>query len=153
MILRITMCKYAFFGIYLLIDSNRLKHFDFQYIVFRHADIIAGIAGFKTITKVAQCQAQALPYMLETNENLCIQMMTGCGKTLLYGIGAITTVNKAKQEPQVLVVCVSYEAAVQTFHVLSRLAIFTGVTIGLATNEIGFASRSKLLILNIQILF
>lgn len=91
---------------------------------------------------MALSQAQVIPYLLETEENLCIAMSSGCGKTLIYAIGAITKVDRTKNKPQVLCVCVSYEAAIQTAKILNQIAIFTGVKVGLATNEIGYALKS-----------
>lgn len=115
----------------------------FDFIIYRHEDIVLSMANFKTITKVAISQAQALPYFLETNENLCIAMSCGYGKTLLYAIGAVTKVDTDKKYPQVLCVCSTYEAALQTALVLSRLSIFKDVKVGVASQEIGLAAKSK----------
>lgn len=118
-------------------------YFDFSFFLCSDANIISGIMALKTISKVAITQAQALPYILEANANLSIAMTTGTGKTLLYGIAAISKVNVQNEKPQVLVVCATYEAAIQTQNVLARLAIFTGAKVGLATSEIGLASIRK----------
>lgn len=69
-------------------------------------------------------------------------MSTGCGKTLMYSIAAISKVDPEKNEPQVLCVCITYEAALVAFGILTQLAMFTPVNVGLASQEIGFASRS-----------
>lgn len=115
----------------------------FDFIVFRHKDIIVGIKHSNKIEKVAQSQAQALPYLLETNSNLCIAMSTGSGKTLLYAIAAISKVDTRKNHPQVLCVCHTYEAALQTAHILHRAAMFTHVEVGLVSQDIGLAAQSK----------
>lgn len=92
---------------------------------------------------MAQSQAQALPYLLETNNNLCIAMSTGSGKTLLYAIAAVDKVDIHKKHPQVLCVCLSYEAAVQTADILHRVGIFKNIKVGLATQEIDLAAKSE----------
>lgn len=116
-----------------------------KFIIYRHPDIVSGIHA-QNIGKVAKSQAQGLPYLLETNENLCIAMSTGTGKTLLYGIAAVSKVDIRKNHPQVLCVCATYEAAVQTAQILHQLSVFKNIQVGLATREIGLAARSEFII-------
>lgn len=96
------------------------------------------------ISNVSCCQAEILNRLLNTSENFAIAASYGCGKTLLYGIAAVNKVNTNVAKPQVLILCTTYEAAVQTANILSRIAMYTKVNVSLATKDMALARRSKL---------
>lgn len=99
------------------------------------------------ITNVSRCQAAILNRFLNTNENFAIAASHGSGKTMLYGIAAVNKVNLDIEKPQVLIICTTYEAAVQTSLVLCRIAMFTNVNVCLATKDMSVAAQSKIILL------
>lgn len=105
-------------------------HFIFEN---RQKDVIAGINSM-SISKLSKVQALAFEEhgMLNGNGNFAIVSDTGTGKTLLYSIAAVNSVDVNNPKVQVLCICATHEGAMQTANVMQRVAIYASVKIGMA---------------------
>lgn len=86
------------------------------------------------ISKLSKVQALAFDNhdLFNRNDNLAIISGTGSGKTLLYAIAAVQSVDSNNAKLQVLCICATHEAAIQTANVIQQVAVYTHVKIGLA---------------------
>lgn len=69
-----------------------------------------GELGFKEPTKV---QAQAIPFVLESNQDLVALAQTGTGKTAAFSLPIIHKLNKDAKAIQALVLCPTRELCIQ----------------------------------------
>lgn len=99
--------------------------------IIRNHDIIIGINAMG-ISKLSKIQALAFPDLLNGRDNMTIVSDTGTGKTLVFAIAAVNSVNANNPKLQVLCICATHENAIQTANVIQRVAIYTQVTIGMA---------------------
>lgn len=103
-------------------------------LLYSDENIIAGVNSLG-IDKLSKIQAHSIPKLLFEDGNKAILNATGSGKTLAYSIAAINHVDVTKKTPQVICLCATYEAALQTSWILKRVATFTDVNIGMAVQD------------------
>lgn len=74
-----------------------------------------------------------VPVLLgDSTTDIWVTSNPGSGKTLAYALGVLSRIDSTKNYPQALCVAYSREAALQTANLLSKLAVFKNVKIGLA---------------------
>ncbi|XP_037948987.1 DEAD-box helicase Dbp80-like [Teleopsis dalmanni] len=91
------------------------------------ADLLKAVyaAGFNRPSKI---QANALPLLLaDPPLNLVAQSQSGTGKTAAFVLAMLTRVNKKLNYPQVICLCPTYELAIQTGEICTKLS--AGITV------------------------
>ena len=81
------------------------------------------------ISNLSKIQALALDDFLNGTRDMAIISDTGTGKTLLYAVAAVNFVDSNNKKLQVLCICGTYEAAMQTAKVFTQVAMYTPVKI------------------------
>ncbi len=66
--------------------------------------------GFETPTEI---QSKAIPFLLETNQDLIALAQTGTGKTAAFGLPIISQIDTNSRYPQALVICPTRELCLQ----------------------------------------
>lgn len=66
--------------------------------------------GFETPTEI---QSKAIPFLLETNQDLIALAQTGTGKTAAFGLPIISQIETHLRYPQALVICPTRELCLQ----------------------------------------
>lgn len=97
------------------------------------------------ISNLSEIQAHVFPHLLNSNDNLFIVSDSGTGKTLLYAVAAIKSVDASKENVQVLCICATYETAIQTANVIRQVAAHTPIKIGMAVKDEKSTYYDKLL--------
>lgn len=87
------------------------------------------------VYRLTNLQFDLLRKISATTKNMILSCAPGTGKTIAYGIKIIKQVDTSKLYPQVLCMCSTYEAAIQTQTILSQMAVGLGVVIGNATQD------------------
>ncbi len=75
-------------------------------------EIISAISelGFETPTPI---QAESIPHILTSDQDLIALAQTGTGKTAAFGLPAIHRIDTTKKEPQTIVLCPTRELCLQ----------------------------------------
>lgn len=85
---------------------------------------------------MSNIQALFLPKLMHQNGNIALVGETGTGKSLALAIAAVHHADVTKKTPNVIVVCATYEAAIQMSNVIQQVAIHTSIKIGLAVQNL-----------------
>lgn len=85
-------------------------------------------------------QCAVLHKLLNNRKNLLVIGSPGMGKTIPYAIAALTKVDPALLYPQIICICATHEAAIQTARIFRRMV---GYTQGFIQIEIGHAVQGK----------
>lgn len=86
------------------------------------------------ITQITTFQSDLIE-MLNNDKNLLVIGSPGIGKTIAYAIAVLRHVDTKENYPQVLCLCSSHEAAIQTGKILTQMATHTDMKIGFATRD------------------
>lgn len=87
------------------------------------------------ITGLTKLQVDFVFKMTKIQKCLVLSGSPGTGKTIAYGITIHNHVDRAKNYPQVLCLCATYETAIQTQNILCQMAVNSGIKIGSAIQE------------------
>ncbi|XP_055309062.1 DEAD-box helicase Dbp80-like [Sitodiplosis mosellana] len=85
-----------------------------------------------------------LSQMNDDSQNLVVVSKPGTGKTVAVSIGVLNYVNRKQNYPQVLYLCTTHEAAVQTAKQLTGMAIGTEIKVGTALKNSNVTLGHKL---------
>lgn len=80
-------------------------------------------------------QAKTLPKLLNTTKDIAIVSNSGCGTTTALGICVVNHVNVNIKAPQVLVMCCSFEAAIQFHQKVESIAFLTDVSLDVVVSS------------------
>lgn len=133
-ILKNLFSKYYFQQTFYAMTLSKYKHcliLNINYRFVRNQDILAGIALMAS--KPSKLQVEALQMLLLESKDAIL--FNGYGKTFAVAIAMIQHVDSTKEHPQVLCICTTREAAIQTHEMVEHLAWYTGVTVGLAVKD------------------
>ena len=75
-------------------------------------------------SKPSKIQETALPILINERKNMIAQSQSGTGKTAAFTLAALSRVDVNLKYPQVIILSPTYELAVQTYKVATRMAKF-----------------------------
>lgn len=90
--------------------------------------------GFKDASSL---QAKVLPELLNSARNKVLVSYPGSGMTTALAICILHHVKVNINRPQVLVVCATFEAALQFYQTLKNIAVLMDVTFDLVISSFG----------------
>lgn len=80
-------------------------------------------------------QSDLISKTIEDDRNLIVRSSPGTGKTIACCIAALSHVDTGRYYPQVLFLCATYEAAVQTTVCLRQMVMQTGIKVGFVRQD------------------
>ncbi|KAI8883223.1 DEAD-domain-containing protein [Backusella circina FSU 941] len=87
-------------------------------------------------SKPSKIQERALPLMLSSPpRNMIAQSQSGTGKTAAFVLAMLSRINTNLQQPQAICLAPSRELSRQTMQVISSMAKFTKISIGLVVKD------------------
>lgn len=75
-------------------------------------------------SKPSKIQETALPMLINDRKNMIAQSQSGTGKTAAFTLASLSRVDVSQKYPQVIILSPTYELAVQTYNVATRMAKF-----------------------------
>lgn len=109
------------------------------FVNFRNPDIVHGLSDIG-ISNLSPFQFAVLRKLLYNQKHSLVVASPGMGKTIPYAIAALTKVDPALLYPQIICICATHEAAIQTGRIFRRMV---GYTQGFTQIEIGHAVQGK----------